>query len=168
MKKLVHLRIVWILLGLQAALSTPGAHAASPCSAPALQAALALGSTTFSRSQLDVADWNDECLAAETNAARIDTAVLDELHGIYYSQSEQHATSHFTSHANQPKNFSARNNGRYQLDSGTRLDGWQVGADLYFGRSKGDVRGVALIWQPSNENQVALSGSGLKVTRRLR
>lgn len=57
---------------------------------------------------------------------------------------------------------------RHQLDSGTRLRGWQIGDGVYFGRSKGDTSGVALIWQRSQTQQVSLSGDGLRLTRRLR
>ena len=56
---------------------------------------------------------------------------------------------------------------RYQLDSGTRVTGWQLRDDVFFGRSKGDLSGVALIWQRSQTDQLSLSGSGLKLTRRI-
>ena len=56
---------------------------------------------------------------------------------------------------------------RYQVDQGTRMTGWQLGEGLYFGRSKGELKGVALIWQRSQTAQVSLSGNGLRLTRRI-
>ena len=47
------------------------------------------------------------------------------------------------------------------------MTGWKFGDDMYFGRSKGDLSGVALIWQRSQTDQVSLSGSGLRLTRRI-
>ena len=63
---------------------------------------------------------------------------------------------------------------RFNVDHRTRLTGWQLRDHLYFGRSKGkrnmqgkrELSGVALIWQPSQTQQVSLSGKGLKLTRR--
>ena len=63
--------------------------------------------------------------------------------------------------------LSAANIGRHQVDQGTRMTGWKFGDDMYFGRSKGDLSGVALIWQRSQTDQVSLSGSGLRLTRRI-
>jgi len=57
--------------------------------------------------------------------------------------------------------------GRYQVDQGTRMTGWKLRDDVYFGKSKGDLKGVALIWQRSQTDQVSLSGSGLRLTRRI-
>lgn len=71
--------------------------------------------------------------------------------------------------ADLPTSFPIRSSAitRYQLDSGTRVTGWQLRDDVFFGRSKGDLSGVALIWQRSQTDQLSLSGSGLKLTRRI-
>ena len=57
--------------------------------------------------------------------------------------------------------------GRHQVDQGTRMTGWKLRDDVFFGKSKGDLSGVALIWQRSQTDQVSLSGSGLRLTRRI-
>ena len=57
--------------------------------------------------------------------------------------------------------------GRHQIDQGTRMTGWKLGDEVFFGKSKGDLSGVALIWQRSQTDQVSLSGSGLRLTRRI-
>ncbi len=56
---------------------------------------------------------------------------------------------------------------RHQVDQGTRMTGWKLGDEVFFGKSKGDLSGVALIWQRSQTDQVSLSGSGLRLTRRI-
>ena len=68
---------------------------------------------------------------------------------------------------NQPFKLYSSRVARYQLDQGTRMTGWRFGDEVFFGRSKGDLSGVALIWQRSQTDQVSLSGSGLRLTRRI-
>lgn len=54
---------------------------------------------------------------------------------------------------------------RYALNHATRLTGWQVGEDLYFGRAKGEDSGIALVWQRRWNQQVSLSNDGIRLTR---
>jgi len=56
---------------------------------------------------------------------------------------------------------------RYQIDQGTRVTGWKLRDDVFFGKSKGDLKGVALVWQRSQTDQVSLSGRGLRLSRRI-
>ena len=83
--------------------------------------------------------------------------------------SDSSSVSSSVSVANLTTSFPIRSSAikRYQLDSGTRVTGWQLRDDVFFGRSKGDLSGVALIWQRSQTDQLSLSGSGLKLTRRI-
>lgn len=55
----------------------------------------------------------------------------------------------------------------FRLDGGTRVVGWQVRDGLYFGKRKGELKGVALIWQRRANQQISLSEKGLRLTRRL-
>lgn len=54
---------------------------------------------------------------------------------------------------------------RHNLDGFTRVTGWRLGNSWYFGKQKGGVGGLALVWQ-GNRDQMSLSTKGFRLTRR--
>ncbi len=58
--------------------------------------------------------------------------------------------------------------GRYALDHKTKVTGWRVAERVYFGRAKakGEISGLALVWQRRQDQQMSLSSRGLRFTKR--
>jgi hypothetical protein len=54
---------------------------------------------------------------------------------------------------------------RHRLDSHTRVIGWRFGDSWYFGRQKGGIGGLALVWQ-GDRKQMTVSTEGLRLIRR--
>jgi|TARA_B100000315_G_scaffold118928_1_gene108976 hypothetical protein len=54
---------------------------------------------------------------------------------------------------------------KYRLDHETRVTGWQVSENWFFGHQKGEDSGLTLVWQQDRE-QVSLSKDGVRFTRR--
>ncbi len=54
---------------------------------------------------------------------------------------------------------------QYRLDHATKVTGWRVAKDWYFGRQRGSDSGLTLVWQ-SKQNQLSLSKDGIRLTRR--
>ena len=52
-----------------------------------------------------------------------------------------------------------------RLDHATKVTGWRVAKDWYFGRQRGSDSGLTLVWQ-SKQNQLSLSKNGIRLTRR--
>ena len=78
-----------------------------------------------------------------------------------------------SAHANDKADFDARLTEGYawgiddhRLDQFTKVTGWQVSNNWYFGRQKGEDSGLTLVWQRSAADQVSLSKDGLRFTRR--
>lgn len=53
----------------------------------------------------------------------------------------------------------------YKLDHKTKLTGWRVGKEWYFGRQKGEDSGLTLVWQ-GKQDQLSFSREGIRLTRR--
>lgn len=54
---------------------------------------------------------------------------------------------------------------RHQLDGYTRVTGWRFGESWYFGKQKGGIGGLALVWQ-GERDQMTFSTEGLRLIRR--
>jgi hypothetical protein len=54
---------------------------------------------------------------------------------------------------------------RHRLDGYTRVTGWRLSESWYFGRQKGGIGGLALVWQGSRD-QMTVSTEGLRLIRR--
>ena len=54
---------------------------------------------------------------------------------------------------------------QHELDHKTRVTGWKVARNWYFGRQRGDDSGLTLVWQ-RKKNQLSVSKDGIRVTRR--
>jgi len=111
-----------------------------------------------------------ETAAADVPAPRLDlrrpeAAAL----GLTAAHTHNSSAEHLPAPSGPQHHFRLSSSGlnRHQVDQGTRMTGWKLGDEVFFGKSKGDLSGVALIWQRSQTDQVSLSGSGLKLTRRI-
>jgi hypothetical protein len=58
--------------------------------------------------------------------------------------------------------------GRYALDSKTKVTGWRIAQGVYFGKAKakGEISGLAIVWQRRQDQQMSLSSRGLRFTKR--
>ncbi len=58
--------------------------------------------------------------------------------------------------------------GRYALDHKTKVTGWRVAQGVYFGKAKakGEISGLAIVWQRRQDQQMSLSSHGLRFTKR--
>ena len=54
---------------------------------------------------------------------------------------------------------------QYRLDHETKVTGWRVAKDWYFGRQRGADSGLTLVWQRKRD-QVSFSKDGIRFTRR--
>ena len=53
----------------------------------------------------------------------------------------------------------------YRLDHETKVTGWRVAKEWYFGRQRGSDSGLTLVWQ-NKQDQLSLSKDGIRFTRR--
>lgn len=54
---------------------------------------------------------------------------------------------------------------RHHLDGYTRVTGWRLGESWYFGKQRGGIGGLALVWQ-GDRDQMTVSTEGLRLIRR--
>ena len=54
---------------------------------------------------------------------------------------------------------------RYGLDHKTKVTGWRVAKNWFFGRQRGPDSGLTLVWQ-GKQDQLSFSKDGIRFTRR--
>lgn len=94
--------------------------------------------------------------------------LINEFRGNLVAWAEADAQHSRLAAARQQRRYRLAGANHFELAGGDRLTGWQVAQDWYFGRSKGELSGVALVWQRNADQRISLSDEGLRVTRRLR